>query len=81
MMTDVKKRGLGRGLGALLPTAAAPMAVPAGKRTYFSIGIEELYPSPEQPRRPRARSRRCSSLPGAAAAGGAGSPPAWLPWQ
>jgi ParB family chromosome partitioning protein len=51
MMTDVKKRGLGRGLGALLPAAAAPMPVPAGKRTYFAVGIEELYPSPEQPRR------------------------------
>jgi ParB family chromosome partitioning protein len=51
MMTDVKKRGLGRGLGALLPTAAAPAAAAAKSRTYFSIGIEELYPSPEQPRR------------------------------
>ena len=50
MMPDVKKRGLGRGLGALLPTAAPP-PVPAKSRTYFSIGIEELYPGPEQPRR------------------------------
>ena len=50
MMTDVKKRGLGRGLGALLPTASPPPVV-AKNRTYFSIGIEELYPSPEQPRR------------------------------
>ena len=51
MMTDVKKRGLGRGLGALLPAAAAPSPVAAKSRTYFTIGIEELYPSPEQPRR------------------------------
>ncbi|HTR54693.1 MAG TPA: ParB/RepB/Spo0J family partition protein [Kofleriaceae bacterium] len=50
MMTDVKKRGLGRGLGALLPSAAPPLPG-AGKRTYFAVGIEELYPSPEQPRR------------------------------
>lgn len=51
---DPKKRGLGRGLGALLPTAAAPSAartMPEGKRTYFLAGIEQLYPSPEQPRR------------------------------
>ena len=54
-VNDPKKRGLGRGLGALLPTAAAPSparaAVPEGKRTYFLAGIEQLYPSPEQPRR------------------------------
>ena len=51
---DPKKRGLGRGLGALLPTAAAPSSarvMPEGKRTYFLAGIEQLYPSPEQPRR------------------------------
>ncbi len=52
---DPKKRGLGRGLSALLPntppvhaTVAAP---PPGKRVYFAAGIEDLYPSPEQPRR------------------------------
>ena len=51
---DPKKRGLGRGLGALLPTAASPSPAriaPEGKRTYFLAGIEQLYPSPEQPRR------------------------------
>ncbi|HEY0478280.1 MAG TPA: ParB/RepB/Spo0J family partition protein [Kofleriaceae bacterium] len=83
MMSEVKKRGLGRGLSALLPggplpggplpggllpggppggplpgtngspgAAAAPLAPPAQRpRTYFAAGIEELYPSPEQPRR------------------------------
>lgn len=66
MSTDPKKRGLGRGLGALLPSApaavappppaaaAAAPAVPAAppaKRVYFTIGIEELHRSPEQPRR------------------------------
>ncbi|MFT3699130.1 MAG: ParB/RepB/Spo0J family partition protein [Kofleriaceae bacterium] len=58
MTTDSKKpaRGLGRGLSALLPTATPPRGVPvasAGEksRTYFLAGIEQLYPSPEQPRR------------------------------
>src|SRR5690349_17526552 len=79
-MSEAKKRGLGRGLSALLPggpptgplsppgamasvpaSAATPgstagpiasAAAPAGRpRTYFAAGIEELYPSPEQPRR------------------------------
>jgi len=88
MMSEVKKRGLGRGLSALLPggpppgamgpaamgpPSAAPngsngsngqaashaaaaghpaaVAASARSRTYFAAGIEELYPSPEQPRR------------------------------
>jgi ParB family transcriptional regulator, chromosome partitioning protein len=55
MMTppDMKKRGLGRGLGALLPSAAppAPIVRDSKPRTYFAAGIEDLYPSPEQPRR------------------------------
>lgn len=60
-----KKRGLGRGLSALLPSGPPPVAgggatvssissaiSPAPRsRTYFAAGIEELYPSPEQPRR------------------------------
>ena len=62
-MTDIKKRGLGRGLGALLPggpiggaSASASQPSPAAaaaatrSRVYFAAGIEELYPSPEQPR-------------------------------
>ena len=60
-MSDIKKRGLGRGLGALLPggglstpppprPAAVEAAEPPRSRTYFAAGIEELYPSPEQPR-------------------------------
>jgi len=64
-MSDIKKRGLGRGLGALLPggSLSAPSYIPvpstptqAGteaprSRVYFAAGIEDLYPSPEQPRR------------------------------
>jgi ParB family transcriptional regulator, chromosome partitioning protein len=81
MMSEAKKRGLGRGLSALLPNGPSPAAMgqvgaaasianagasvpvaarpaapieppPAPRpRTYFAAGIEELYPSPEQPRR------------------------------
>jgi len=61
MISDMKpKRGLGRGLGALLPGGAPPVAAvtsaaaPATvqrSRTYFAAPIEDLYPSPEQPRR------------------------------
>ncbi|HEX4420891.1 MAG TPA: ParB/RepB/Spo0J family partition protein [Kofleriaceae bacterium] len=75
-MSEAKKRGLGRGLSALLPggppgalggmsgagmphagpgSAGAATttagAAPARPRTYFAAQIEDLYPSPEQPRR------------------------------
>jgi ParB family transcriptional regulator, chromosome partitioning protein len=68
-MSEAKKRGLGRGLGALLPGGPPPTMGPLGggvgqgavdplhraapqrSRSYFAAGIEELYPSPEQPRR------------------------------
>jgi ParB family chromosome partitioning protein len=63
MMSDTKKRGLGRGLGALMPSGAPqanwspppPTTTSADEaprsRTYFAAAIEDLYPSPEQPRR------------------------------
>ena len=52
MTSDLKKRGLGRGLSALLPTAAAPSPIRSTdkSKTYFSAQIEEVYPGPEQPR-------------------------------
>jgi ParB family chromosome partitioning protein len=50
-MSDVKKRGLGRGLGALLPEAPGAAPRQPTQRIYFAAGIEDLYPSPEQPRR------------------------------
>jgi ParB family chromosome partitioning protein len=62
---EKKRRGLGRGLDALMPSVpakAAPVAAPAPApapvpaapdrpRTYFAAAIEDVYPSPEQPRR------------------------------
>jgi ParB family chromosome partitioning protein len=58
-MSDPKRglagRGLGRGLGALMPSTPAPPAVavpPAAiARTYFQAPIEEVYPAADQPRR------------------------------
>lgn len=57
-----KRRALGRGLGALLPDSgslpppgsAQPSAAAPSARTdkqYFQAAIEDVYPSPEQPRR------------------------------
>jgi ParB family chromosome partitioning protein len=58
-MSDPKRglagRGLGRGLGALMPSTPTPPAVavpPAAiARTYFQAPIEEVYPAADQPRR------------------------------
>ncbi len=60
-MIDPKKRGLGRGLSALLPTQPpAPAERPAppaperpdpGRGKPLSAEIEDVYPGPEQPRR------------------------------
>jgi ParB family transcriptional regulator, chromosome partitioning protein len=43
-----KKKGLGRGLGALIPAVEAPKTE---KRVFFYVGIEEIQPNPFQPRR------------------------------
>jgi ParB family transcriptional regulator, chromosome partitioning protein len=44
------RRGLGRGLSALIPDAAA--APPSRQQSdYFPAAIEDIYPSPEQPRK------------------------------
>lgn len=54
MMTtppDARKRGLGRGLSALLPTTPAAPTPGDSSKVYFAAGIEQLFPSPEQPRR------------------------------
>jgi ParB family chromosome partitioning protein len=56
-MSKEKRKALGRGLGALLPST--PPAKPAGevqegtddtRRSFFLAQIEEVYPGPEQPR-------------------------------
>jgi ParB family chromosome partitioning protein len=49
--TEGKKRGLGRGLSALLPSTPAPIPAPERSRTYFAAQIEDVYPSLDQPRR------------------------------
>lgn len=56
MTAEKQKKGLGRGLGALLPNqpvapAPAPAPVEPRERSYFRAQIEDVYPSPEQPRR------------------------------
>lgn len=49
------RRGLGRGLGALLPSTPADKAAPAPAapppRSYTIAPIEDVYPSADQPRR------------------------------
>jgi ParB family chromosome partitioning protein len=47
MMDNSKKRGLGKGLGALIPDKRA---VFAGGRTIVNIDITKVYPNPRQPR-------------------------------
>lgn len=56
--TPDKKRVLGRGLGALIPGGAPPAVtrvpteqVPVAQRTFFLAPIEDVHPSPEQPRK------------------------------
>ncbi len=44
----VKKRGLGRGLGALIPSSETGLS---DKRPYITVGIEEIRPNPFQPRK------------------------------
>ena len=51
---ETKRKALGRGLSALLPSSPAPAPKPApapARRDYFKAAIEEVYPSPEQPRK------------------------------
>lgn len=46
-----KRRALGRGLSALLPDSPAEPQTGRASRAYAQIAIEEIYPSPDQPRR------------------------------
>jgi len=45
----LQKRGLGKGLGALIPQAQP--AAEVRKRTFLMVGIEEIRPNPRQPRK------------------------------
>ena len=46
---DSKRRGLGRGLSALIPGGDMPVPV-SDKRGVLTVGIENLHPNPNQPR-------------------------------
>ena len=47
--TKHQKRGLGKGLGALIPQAQPAQEIK--KRTFMLLGIEEIRPNPWQPRK------------------------------
>ncbi len=48
---SVPTKGLGRGLSALITSAAETRAEPAGENTGLSVPIDRIAPSPFQPRR------------------------------
>ena len=47
-MQNIKKKGLGRGLGALIPSMESSKPE---NRTFLFVGIEEVRPNPFQPRK------------------------------
>jgi ParB family chromosome partitioning protein len=47
----MQKKGLGRGLSALIPVAAEPRTEPKQENSNFEIAVERITPSPLQPRR------------------------------
>jgi ParB family chromosome partitioning protein len=49
--TPTQKKGLGRGLSALIPSAAEPRAETGADPTPFEIAVDRITPSPFQPRR------------------------------
>ncbi|MBF8254348.1 MAG: Chromosome [Deltaproteobacteria bacterium] len=48
---SMQKKGLGRGLSALIPVAAEPRTEPKQENSNFEIAVERITPSPLQPRR------------------------------
>jgi ParB family transcriptional regulator, chromosome partitioning protein len=51
LKVDIRKRGLGKGLGALIPGASAkPTATPSTAETGQEIPLSSIVPSPFQPR-------------------------------
>jgi ParB family transcriptional regulator, chromosome partitioning protein len=48
---STQKKGLGRGLSALIPSAAEPKAEIRDERVTLEVGVDRITPSPFQPRR------------------------------
>src|SRR3972149_1478601 len=48
---SMQKKGLGRGLSALIPVAAEPRTEPKQENSQFEVAIDRIVPSPLQPRR------------------------------
>ena len=48
---SMQKKGLGRGLSALIPVAAEPRTEPRQESSHFEIAVDRITPSPLQPRR------------------------------
>ena len=48
---SMQKKGLGRGLSALIPVAAEPRADAKQESSHFEVAIDRISPSPLQPRR------------------------------
>jgi ParB family transcriptional regulator, chromosome partitioning protein len=48
---SIQRKGLGRGLSALIPSAAEHTIEPRSESTTFQIDVERITPSPFQPRR------------------------------
>ena len=47
----MQKKGLGRGLSALIPVAIEPRTEPKQENSQFEVAVEKIAPSPLQPRR------------------------------
>ena len=50
MAGEKKRRALGKGLGALLPTGGATVSI-SGKRVFMQCPVEKITPNPYQPRK------------------------------
>jgi ParB family chromosome partitioning protein len=48
---SMQKKGLGRGLSALIPVAAEPRIEPKQENSHFEVAVDRIVPSPLQPRR------------------------------
>ncbi|MBI2231088.1 MAG: ParB/RepB/Spo0J family partition protein [Deltaproteobacteria bacterium] len=50
-LMSMQKKGLGRGLSALIPVAAEPRTEPKQENFHFEVAVDRIVPSPLQPRR------------------------------